>query len=93
MVMFFCRWLRRFFDVDESRLRVRVYLHQGLDLDAAQRYWSDLTAVPLDQFRAAYRAPADPTMRKSRHEHGCVYVGYYCSRTHRAIMGLCRALL
>jgi hypothetical protein len=27
MIDFFCRWLRAFFDVDESRLRVNLYLH------------------------------------------------------------------
>jgi hypothetical protein len=32
MILFFLMWLRRFFDIDESRLRVRLYLHEGLDL-------------------------------------------------------------
>jgi transcriptional regulator with XRE-family HTH domain len=27
----FVTWLRRFFSVDETRLRVRIYLHAGLD--------------------------------------------------------------
>ena len=93
MVAFFCAWLRRFFDIDESRLRVRVYLHEGLDLDAAERFWSEVTGVPRTQFRAPYRAKADPTIRLTKHEHGCVYVRYSCSRTHREIMGLVRALL
>ncbi|HSH22630.1 MAG TPA: hypothetical protein VK975_01030 [Acidimicrobiales bacterium] len=31
MVLFFCVWLRRCFTVDQSRLRLRLYLHQGLD--------------------------------------------------------------
>jgi hypothetical protein len=93
MVRFFCTWLRRYFDIDESRLRVRVYLHEGLDLDAAQAHWSDLTGIPLDQFGMPYRASADPTIRTNKHEHGCVYVVYCCSRTHRAVMGLVRALL
>lgn len=35
MVRLFCLWLRTFFDIDESRLRVAIYLHDGLDLDAA----------------------------------------------------------
>ena len=39
MVAFFCSWLRHFFQVDESRLRVRLYLHQGLDLAAAIAFW------------------------------------------------------
>jgi hypothetical protein len=93
MIRLFCAWLRRYFDIDESRLRVRVYLHEGLDLDAAESFWSEVIAVSRSQFRAPYRAKADPTMRLTKHEYGCAYVGYYCSRTHREVMGLVRALL
>jgi hypothetical protein len=93
MVAFFCAWLRRFFEVDETRLRVRVYLHEGLDLDAAELYWSNVTGVPRGQFHRAYRAVPDPSIRRTKHEFGCVYVSYCCSTTHRQIMGLIRALL
>lgn len=93
MVAFSCAWLRRFFEIDESRLTVRVYLHEGLDLDAAEEFWSDVTQIPRAQFRAPYRAAADPTIRRTKHEHGCVYVRYGSARTLRQIMGLIRALL
>jgi hypothetical protein len=79
--------------IDESRLRARVYLHEGLDLVAAQRHWSGVTKIPLEQFHAPYRAIADATMRTNKHEYGCVYVVYCCSQIHRAVMGLVRALL
>jgi hypothetical protein len=74
MIAFFCSWLRKFFVIDESRLRAQIYLHAGLDLDAAEQYWSELTGVPRSQFRAAYRAVADPTIRRTKHEFGCAYV-------------------
>jgi hypothetical protein len=93
MVEFFCAWLRRFFAIDESRVRVRVYLHVGLDLDAAERFWSGITGVPCSQFNKPYRAVPDPSIRTNKHEYGCAYVDYHCSRTHREIMGLIRALL
>jgi hypothetical protein len=93
MIRFFCAWLRRFFDVDESRLRVRVYLHQGLDLQASEAFWSGLTDVPRKQFRQAHRVVPEVGIRHNKHEHGCAYVYYCCSRTHRQIMGLIRALL
>ena len=93
MVSFFCSWLRHFFEVDESRVRVRVYLHQGLDLDAAEEHWAKIVGVPRTQFNQPYRAVADPSIRKNKHELGCVYVVYSCSKTHRGIMGLQRALL
>jgi transcriptional regulator with XRE-family HTH domain len=90
---FFCTWLRYFFDVDESRLRLRLYLHQGLDIEAANRFWAGVTAIPLEQFGKPYRAKADPSIRRAKHPMGCPSIGYACSRTHRAIMGLVRALV
>ena len=93
MISFFCVWLRRFFDIDEERLRARVYLHDGLDLDAAEQFWSEVTAIPRGQFQAPYRAKPDPSIRDAKHEYGCFYVIYSCARTHRQIMGLVRALL
>jgi hypothetical protein len=93
MVFFFCAWLRRFFEIDESRLRVRLYLHEGLDLDAATAHWSEVTGIPDSQFGKPYRAVADPSIRLIKHVHGCVSIGYCCSATHRSIMGLVGALL
>lgn len=52
LVRLFCVWLRHFFDVDERRLRVRLYLHEGLDLDAAVSHWSVVTGIPSRQFRS-----------------------------------------
>ena len=93
MVAFFCAWLRRFFQIDESRLRVRLYLHEGLDLAASTIYWSQVTGIPPAQFGKPYRADPDPSIRHAKHVHGCVSVGYSCSATHRSIMGLVAGLL
>jgi hypothetical protein len=93
MVRFFCAWFRHFFTIDESRLRARVYLHHGLDLDAAHAHWSEVSGIPIAQFTKPYRAVPDPSIRRNKHEFGCCYVDYGCSRTHRQVMGLVRALL
>lgn len=93
MIALFLRWLRTFFEVDERRLRLRLYLHEGLDLDEANRFWSELTGIPTDQFSAPYRAVADPSIRQSKHVLGCPCVSYSCSRTHRLIVGLMAILL
>ena len=93
MMAFFCAWFRRFFEIDESRLRVRVYLHEGLDIAEAEQFWSGITGVPVAQFNRPYRAKADSSIRRTKHEHGCAYVDYCSSRTHREVMGLVRELL
>jgi predicted transcriptional regulator len=93
MVSFFCAWLRSFFDIDETRLRARVYLHEGLDLEGAHSHWSRLTGIPIEQFHKPYRAEPDASIRINKHEYGCAYIRYACATTHRSIMGLIDALL
>jgi transcriptional regulator with XRE-family HTH domain len=93
MVALFLRWLRSFFTVDEERLRVRVYLHEGLDIEAANSYWSGLTGIPVEQFGKPYRAIADPSRRAAKHRFGCPSVRYSCVSTLRQVLALSDALL
>ena len=93
LVAFFCAWLRRYFEIDESRLRCRLYLHADLDLGAAVAAWSGVTGVPASQFTKPYRAVVDPTRRLRRHEQGCLTLRYACSGTHRRVMAACDSLL
>ncbi len=93
MMAFFARWLRHFFPIDESRLRARVYLHAGLDIDRATEFWSRAVGIPRAQFRRPYRALADASIRTTKHPMGCAYLSYCCTTTHRAIIGLVAALL
>src|SRR5439155_16422973 len=65
MVRFFCAWLRRFFRINESRLHGRIYLHQGLDINATETFWSELTHIPPTQFHKPYRAVPDPSIRRN----------------------------
>lgn len=93
MILTFITWLRHFFDVDESRVRMRLYLHEDLDLDAAIEFWSQLNAIPPSQFGKPYRAVADNTLRRNRHIYGCPGLSYCCSLTHRRVMGMIEAIL
>jgi len=93
MIGFWCAWLRRFFDLDESKFRFRLYLHEGLDLEEAVEFWSSVTMIPTSQFGKPYRAVPNPSIRSSKHPRGCGYVWYYSSRVHRGVMGLVHGLL
>lgn len=93
ILVFFVSWLRHFFAIDESRLKMTLYLHQGLDIAAATAFWSDLTGIPRSRFLKPYRAVADPSIRLSKHPMGCPRITYTCSPTHRAVIGLVEALL
>jgi transposase len=93
MHLFFATWLRHFFEIDESRLHLVVYLHEGLDLDAANRFWSDLLDIPVSQFGQPHRPAPDPTIRKTKHQMGCPRLRYHDVKVLRAVLGLTDALL
>jgi transcriptional regulator with XRE-family HTH domain len=93
MISLFMAWFRRFCEVDESRLRMRLYLHQGLDLDGANRHWSKVTGIPVAQFIRAYRAIPDPSIRRTKHQYGCATVIYSSAAAHRLLMGMVEAVL
>jgi hypothetical protein len=93
MILMFVEWMRRCFDVQQEAFRLRLYLHQGLDLDAANLFWSELTGIPVERFRAPYRAVPDPSIRRSKHPMGCPAVCVTSMRLHRRVMGLVDALL
>ena len=92
MMSLFCRWLRTFFDVDESRLRFKFYLHEGLNLADATAFWSDVTGIPRGQFTRPYRRRGQYTPAQQAHDGLCN--GDLRVRTHAPRGdGLVRALL
>jgi hypothetical protein len=88
----FLTWLRATFDVDESRLRGALYLHEGLDLAAAIRFWSHLLDIPSSQFTKPYRAVPDPSIRSSKHLNGCPTIRYSSSLILRRVMAMIEAV-
>jgi hypothetical protein len=90
---FFMTWLRRYFEIDEDRLRASLYLHRGLDLDAATAFWSAQLTIPRLQFNQPQIVDREAQVKTSKHEFGCITIRYHCTRTHRDVMGLVRALL
>ena len=88
----FVTWLRELFAIDTSRLRVRLYLHDGLDLEAANEFWSEVLDIPTTQFHMPYRASPDATRRRAKHPRGCATVSYSCAFTHRRVMARIEAV-
>ncbi|MCX6727218.1 MAG: hypothetical protein NTX11_00165 [Candidatus Saccharibacteria bacterium] len=67
--------LRKSFDLDESKFRALVHLHDYHDPDTQLRYWSDVTKIPLSQFHKYY---LKKNTGKNKHPGypGCVNVRY-----------------
>ena len=92
LIMVFLTWLRTEIGVDERRLRMRLYLHDDLDLEPALEFWSDRTGIPLSQFNTPIRPTARATVRRNRHRFGCAAVVYNSRSVHRRVMAMIEAI-
>lgn len=73
MVKFMVEWFKEFGEKSIHSFRGAIWLHEGLDEDAAKKYWSTNTGIPLKQFYKTYIAKPKTNSRKIRkniHSYG-----------------------
>ncbi len=67
MIKTFLKLLRRYYHIDEQRLRGRVMHRWDQNGQSLQRYWSRVTKIPLRQFYQSYadkRTRGKPTQKR-----------------------------
>lgn len=76
LISLFLKLLRENFDIDESRMRICMYLHQYHDKLAQLRFWSIVTKVPEENF---FKIHIKSNTGKNIHKNyqGCISVRYY----------------
>lgn len=90
LISFMTQWLLTYPKIPMSRLRGAIWLHEGLSEPRAKQYWSELTGIPLKQFRKTYIAQDkkdSKKIRKNIHEYGVFALRFSDSAAHRQIMG------
>jgi hypothetical protein len=76
LIRFFLRFLKAA-DVDQDDLILRVFIHENADLEAAQRFWADVTGVGPSQFRRPtlkHHKPKTVRMNIGDDYHGCLRI-------------------
>ncbi len=78
ILIYFSRWLRKYYILDKKRLRGRIYIWEDLDENKAKQFWSDILKIPQNQFTKSYISKSKPKIRKARHINGVCRLSY-CS--------------
>jgi len=94
ILRFMVRWLEEFLHVERSRMKLYLYLHEGLNEDTAKQFWSNMLDIPITRFGKTYRASATRArLRKVRHVYGVLRVGVSNRLLHRRLMGWVSGIL
>jgi hypothetical protein len=76
ILKYFSVWLRKYFIIDENKLRCRLYIWSNLDEIKAKNFWSKQLKVPINQFTKSYISKTIPKVRKIRHLYGVCRLSY-----------------
>ena len=76
LVKYFVDTFRKSFDVDESRFRALIHLHDYHNVNRQTKFWSKITSISETQFTKPYNKPSTGKRIKENYQ-GCVSVRYY----------------
>jgi hypothetical protein len=89
LVSLFVGLLREIFELDESKFRVIVHIHEYHLDDEQKKFWSNVTKIPLTQFFRSYQKPHTGISKKENYQ-GCICVNYFDSNVSRHLLSLAR---
>lgn len=91
LVKYFLDTFRKAFNVDESRFRVLIHLHNYHDIDQQIAFWSEITKIPKTQFTKPYNKP-NTGKRIKKDYQGCISVRYYGRKIRQEMLFLIKEI-
>ncbi|MBU1110357.1 hypothetical protein KKB83_01970 [Patescibacteria group bacterium] len=96
IISFMIRWFREFCEIPEEKLRGQIWIHDNQNEKHARLFWSNLTNIPLCQFKKSYIAKNkinSKKIRKNLHKHGVLSVRVSNVAIQRKILGWMAGIL
>ena len=91
MIKTFLSYFRLSYDLDESKFRACIHLHEYHNSEEMHKYWSEVTSIPLNKFRKAY-LKTHTGIRKKEGYKGCLTIYYFDSSIAHELEALYNAI-
>ncbi|MBI2617562.1 hypothetical protein HYW55_05475 [Candidatus Gottesmanbacteria bacterium] len=95
LIRFMMKWFRKYCDIENSKYRGAIWLHERRDEKKAKLFWSQLTGIDRKNFYKTYIASDkkdSKKIRKNIHQYGVFAIRVNDSEIHRRIIGWIFAL-
>ena len=70
LILFFVRWIDKVFQIPAKDLRMRLNIYPQQKERKIKKFWSELTGIPLDNFRKSFIKPANKFFKKNTLYYG-----------------------
>lgn len=88
MIEVFLSFLRRIFQIDESKLRAYLYCYRNQDAQKLVKYWSQVTKISVSQFTKPYVRQDFKAEKDGKMKYGLVHIRYNDKKLLNQIRGL-----
>lgn len=92
LIRTFINLFRESFDLDESKFRILMHLHNYHNEALQKKFWSDITKVPVNQFLKTFNKPNTGIYKKEGYQ-GCIQVRYRDVKIGRQINAVAKKLM
>jgi len=91
MIKFFLNTFRKSFDLDESRFRALIHLHEYHNVKKQTNFWSSITKIPETQFNKSY-LKKNTGKNKKKDYPGCISIRYSDIKIYKELMFILKEL-
>lgn len=70
LILFFVKWLWEIFNISPHGLRMRLNIYPQQDEKKLKKFWSELTGIPLSNFRKSFIKPRNNLFKKNNLYYG-----------------------
>ena len=74
LILFFVKWLEEIFSISAKNLRMRLNIYPQQDEIKLKKFWSELTMIPLNNFRKTFVKPPNRFFKKNNLYYGTARV-------------------
>lgn len=92
MILLYMAMLRKCYEIDEKKFRLRIHIHYYHDIEKTKRYWSRLTKIPLTQLGKIWIKPRSKTKKFRENFMGLCFISYLDSSIRKEILGFAYAI-
>ncbi|MBP9669827.1 hypothetical protein KBD75_00300 [Candidatus Woesebacteria bacterium] len=93
LCLIFITLLRDCYELDESKFRIRLHLHNYHNEEELKKYWSELLKIPLSQFnQTIWKREPTSGKRYRQNYHGICFVKYNSVDLQKRIMAYAHIL-
>ncbi len=75
LILFWVTWLDKIFKIPAASLKATLNIYPQQNENDLKRFWSDLTGIPVENFRKSYVKPLSKNYKKNNLYYGTIRIG------------------